>query len=111
MTAQPLLRSLRLAAQALHREPELRRVVRNCEMNGLVRDEVAEYEVRREDEAPVEGEIPLRRAVPPLGSLSHHVHTVRLLSQAHRDHGQVPLDLPPRLLAKPVLQAPCHWRT
>ena len=64
MTAQPLLRSLRLPAQALHRQPELRRVVRDREMNRLVRDEVAQYEVRREDEPPVEREVSRASSCP-----------------------------------------------
>ena len=54
MTAKPLLRSLRFTAVALNSEPELRRMVRNRQMNRLVYHEVSKHEVRGEDEPPVE---------------------------------------------------------
>ena len=38
-----------------------------------VRDEVAKHEIGREDEAPIERQVPARRAVAPLRSLVHHV--------------------------------------
>lgn len=53
MPAQPLLRPFRLRTDALHREPELGGVVRDAQMHHLVRNEIAEYEIRRKDETPV----------------------------------------------------------
>ncbi len=48
-------------------------MIRDYQMHGLVRNEVTEYEIRRENEAPVEGQIPSGRAVAPLRALTHHV--------------------------------------
>ena len=44
---QPLLGTLCLRTQALDRQPKLRRVIRNSQMNCLVCHQVSEDEVRR----------------------------------------------------------------
>ena len=44
---QPLLCPLCLRTQALDRQPKLRRVIRNSQMNCLVRHQVSQDEVRR----------------------------------------------------------------
>ena len=47
--AEPLLRPLGIWAKALDCKPELCRVIRNSQMNCLVDDQVAEYEIGCED--------------------------------------------------------------
>ena len=73
-------------------------------MHDLVRNEVTEYEIRREDEAPVEGQVPAGRAVAPLRALTHHVDPPGLLPNARDHHGQVVRNSRARLSSKPVLE-------
>src|ERR1700704_5766821 len=105
MSTKPLLCLLRITAQALYCEPKPSRVVRDRKMDDLVRDEVAEYEVRREDKPPVEREVSSRRTVSPLGALTHHVDPLHGLSKARGDTAHLVLDLCTRLLSQPVLEA------
>src|SRR5439155_4830031 len=74
-------------------------------MDGLVRDDVAEHGIRRENQPPVERKIPLRRAVAPLAPLPHHVDAAWLAPEARRDHREVPRDRLSRFLPEPALQA------
>ncbi len=60
-------------------------MVRDREMNGLVRDEVAEYEARRENESPVERQVSPSRAVAPFGALVHQVDPLGALAKARGD--------------------------
>jgi hypothetical protein len=83
-------------------------VVWDGEMNGLVRDEVAEYELRREDESPVEREVSPGRAVAPLRALTHQIDPLSALSKACGDDGEVVLYLCSRLPPQPVLEAACR---
>ena len=62
MPAKPLLRQLHFWTEALHRKPELDRVVRDDEMHGFVGDEIAKHRVGREYETPIERQIPTRGA-------------------------------------------------
>lgn len=79
-SGKPLFCLFRLTAEAPHCEPELRRMVRNSEMNGLECDEVTKHEFRHEDKPPVEREVSLRGTVPPLRPLPHDVDPLRVLS-------------------------------
>ncbi len=54
-------------------------------MHGFVRNEIPEDKVRREDETPVERQVPACRAVAPLRALTHHVDAVRSLAKASRN--------------------------
>src|SRR6266852_5093761 len=74
-------------------------------MDSLVRDDVAEHGIWREDEPPVEREIPLPRAVAPLGPLPHHGDAGGLAPEARRDQREVSSDRLSRFLPEPTLQA------
>ena len=103
--AQPLFRSLHFGTEALHREPELGGVVRDSQMHDFVRDEVAKHEIGREDEAPIERQVPARRAVAPLRSLVHHVDPTGLLPDARRQRREALGNGGTRLSSQPVLQS------
>jgi hypothetical protein len=77
---EPLLRPLGIAAEALHGKPEFCRVIRNNQMNRLVRDQISKNGVWRHNHAPVERQVSLRGAVSPLCSLSHNIDPARALS-------------------------------
>lgn len=49
MTAQPLLGSLHVGTEALHGQPELRRMIGDDQMHDFVRNELVEYEIRPEN--------------------------------------------------------------
>ena len=105
VAGKPLPGSLAVRTQALYSEPELPRVVRHREVNGFVRDDVAEHGIGCENQPPVEGEIPTRRAVAPFGPLSHNVDVVGLAPKARRDRCEVAGDLRPRFSPKPAFEA------
>lgn len=75
---QPLLGALSFSAEALNGEPELRGMVGNCEMHGLVRYEIAKHKIRGQNEPPIKREISLRGAITPFRPLTHDVGTMRL---------------------------------
>ena len=105
VSAQPLLRSLHLGTEALHREPEFGRVVRDSEMHDFVRDEIAKHDTWCEDETPIERQIPTRGAVAPLRSLIHHVNATRLLPYARRQRWEAFGNSRTRLSSQPILQS------
>jgi AraC-like DNA-binding protein len=70
---EPLFRPLGIAAEALHCKPEFCRVIRDSQMNRLVRHQVSKNGVWCHNQAPVERQVSLRGAVSPLCSLSHNI--------------------------------------
>ena len=84
MTYQPLPGFLGVSAQALNGQPELRRVIGNGQMYGLVRYEVPEHIVWCEDESPVERKVLTRRAVAPFRALVHHIDAMWVQAEASR---------------------------
>ena len=57
VTTKPLLRSLHLWEQALHRKPELGQMIRYGEMHSFMSHEVMKHKLRRKNQTPVEREV------------------------------------------------------
>ena len=74
-------------------------------MHDFVRDEVAKHEIGREDEAPIERQVPARRAVAPLCSLVYHVDLTGLLPDARRQRRDALGNCGTRPSSQPVLQS------
>jgi hypothetical protein len=85
-------------------------MVGNVQMDRLVCDQVAEYEIRCENKLPVERQVFAGRTVTPLGSLLHDVHAPVSLAKTRCYCIQVSLDLRARLTAKPISQASLDGR-
>ena len=79
-------------------------MIRYREMCGFVGDEVAQHEIGREDESPVERQILLRGAVAPLGALAHEIQFSRRATQPLCGARELPLDFGAGLAAQPVFQ-------
>ena len=94
--AQPLLRLAIARQPPPQQRPEAGRVVEDLEMAHLVPDHVLEHPLGRQQQAPVEAHVALRRARPPAGALTANRQAV--VREAHERRGRVQprLDLRPR---------------
>ena len=77
-------------------------------MNSLVRDEIADHKLWRQNESPVEREVLPPGAIAPLGALTHYVDTTGVGSKTRGERGKLSLDLCSRLLPKPILKTTFH---
>lgn len=111
MATEPLLGAPRIRAQTLQHQPKLRGMVRHYKVHNLVSHDVAKDRVGRHDQAPIEREIAPRRAVAPLGSLTHDVDVDRTVTYPGRDSTEMIPDLPAGLATEPQLEAARRGRS
>ena len=75
------------------------------QMHHLMRDDVAEDILRRKNQSPVERKISPGGTVTPLRTLTHHVHTVGLLTETRANVRKTLVNRAPSFTSKPALKA------